>query len=504
VIFRDTRVNTLRNFKLSKMVAGEAIAIAGVLASAWLLMKEFDVLSPMLWAGLPCIGLICCCGLLSYRLFQLNVRQRQLQKNIEAMCLCHAQPGFNENMPSLPPGHPLGDAANQIHNIMLDYKRRVQDLEHARTTQEVRCLRAMAQVEQIRDIFQGLTDPILAVDDYGELVLANRSAEEMFNIDVEKTEKRAINQIVRCQKLIDLLTSVRQRKITGARSEEIEIARENGKSQWFRATAYKLAAGNDESPDKAPVSEGAVAVLRDIGDHKAMQKRNAEFVSSVSHEMKTPLAGIKAYVELLADGEAEDEKTRDEFLNVISTQADRLQRLVENLLNIARIEAGVVNVNKRQYSLNEILEEALNVVQPSAEAKNIQLISQLSSMYLGVLADRDMLLQTTINLLSNAIKYTAAGGQVTLRSRLVGDQVRFEVQDTGVGLNAEDCQKIFEKFYRVKKDKDMAPGTGLGLPLAKHIVEDVHGGQLTVESAPGEGSTFSVSMQSAGQLKTEG
>jgi signal transduction histidine kinase len=115
-----------------------------------------------------------------------------------------------------------------------------------------------------------------------------------------------------------------------------------------------------------------------------------------------------------------------------------------------------------------------------------------------------MLLQAAINLLSNAIKYTGKGGTVSLRSRLVGDQVCFEVQDTGVGLSPEDCQKIFEKFYRVKKDKDMAPGTGLGLPLAKHIVEDVHGGQLAVESTPGVGSTFSVSMHSAGQLKTEG
>ena len=107
-----------------------------------------------------------------------------------------------------------------------------------------------------------------------------------------------------------------------------------------------------------------MAVLRDIGDQKALQKRNAEFVSSVSHEMKTPLAGIKAYVELLADGDAEDEATREEFLSVINGQTDRLQRLVDNLLNLARIEAGVVNVSKQHRSLNELLEEALHVVQP--------------------------------------------------------------------------------------------------------------------------------------------
>jgi two-component system phosphate regulon sensor histidine kinase PhoR len=249
-------------------------------------------------------------------------------------------------------------------------------------------------------------------------------------------------------------------------------------------------------------SYGAVAVLRDIGHQKALQKRNAEFVSAVSHEMKTPLAGIKAYVELLVDGDAEDDQTREEFLNVINSQADRLQRLVDNMLNLARIEAGVVSVNKKNRSLNELLEEACHVVQPAAEAKRIELVTELSPLYLGVLADRDMLLQSAINLLSNAIKYTPDEGRVTLRSRLADDDVTFEVEDTGVGLSEEDQQRVFEKFYRVKNQKTMAAGTGLGLPLAKHIVEDVHGGRLSVESTLGVGSRFSVTLPSAGQMAT--
>ena len=138
----------------------------------------------------------------------------------------------------------------------------------------------------------------------------------------------------------------------------------------------------------------------------------------------------------------------------------------------------MVNVSKQPRSLNELLEEAVRIVRPSAEAKQIQLASELSPLYLGVLADRDMLLQAAINLLSNAVKYTPSGGRVTLRSRLDDEQVRFEVQDTGVGLSEDDCRRVFEKFYRVKKDQEMAAGTGLGLPLAKHIVEDVHGGRL--------------------------
>ena len=112
-------------------------------------------------------------------------------------------------------------------------------------------------------------------------------------------------------------------------------------------------------------------------------------------------------------------------------------------------------------------------------------------MFLGLLADRDMLMQCAINLLSNAVKYTAPGGKVTLRSRMEHDFVLFEVDDTGVGLSEEDCRRVFEKFYRVKKDEQMAPGTGLGLPLAKHIVEDVHSGSLSATSQLGKGSVFS-------------
>src|SRR5439155_21599021 len=159
------------------------------------------------------------------------------------------------------------------------------------------------------------------------------------------------------------------------------------------------------------------------------------------------LSSIRAYVELLVDGEAEDDATREEFLGVVNSQADRLQRLVDNLLNLARIEAGVVSVNKNALSLNELLAEALSVMEPAAKDKNIALAAEYSPLYLGVLADRDMLLQAAINLLSNAVKYTRPGGSVTLRSRLSDQEVIFEVQDTGVGLSPEDCQKVFEKFY---------------------------------------------------------
>jgi two-component system, OmpR family, phosphate regulon sensor histidine kinase PhoR len=401
-------------------------------------------------------------------------------------------------LPPLSPSNPWFDLAERVRDTTMRLYRRIEELEHTQASLEVRCRRAAAQARRITRILDSLADPILAVDHFDEVILANHSAEGLLQIDMERVESKALARLVPCQKLVQLLASTRQRK-AGHRTDELEITDGEGQSHWYRATAVHLAAESEDSPE-----DGAVAVLRDIGDQKALQKRNAEFVSSVSHEMKTPLAAVKAYVELLADGDAEDRETREEFLGVINSQTDRMQRLIDNMLNLARIEAGVVNVSKRPRSLNELLEEALRIVQPSADAKQIRLASELSPLYLGVLADRDMLLQAAVNLLSNAVKYTPSGGIVTLRSRLDDDQVRFEVQDNGVGLSDEDCRRVFERFYRVKKDQEMAAGTGLGLPLTKHVVEDVHGGSLAVESVLGQGSTFVVTLPGAGRMRAEG
>jgi two-component system phosphate regulon sensor histidine kinase PhoR len=372
-------------------------------------------------------------------------------------------------------------------------------LRQQRAALESRARRNEDQAQRMSSILSGLTEPVIAIDKYDELVLTNPSAEELFSIDPENTEARALSKLVQCEKLVELLTETRKRKPPSQRTCEMELSDSNGSTHWYRVTARSIPPQTGQGENDAS-SQGVVAVLHDISSQKTIQKRNAEFVSAVSHEMKTPLAGIKAYVELLVDGDAEDVKTQEEFLEIINAQADRLQRLVDNMLNLAHIEAGVVGVNKQSRSLNELLEEALQVIQPAAEAKDITLKSDLSPLYLPVLVDRDMALQAAINLLSNAVKYTPPAGQVTLRSRLVGSEVRFDVEDNGVGLSADDCQKVFEKFYRVQKDKEMATGTGLGLPLVKHIVEDVHGGRISVQSTLRKGSIFSVHLPSAGQI----
>jgi len=389
------------------------------------------------------------------------------------------------------------ELAQKVRQRMAEFARQADEIEMARAGVEVRFRRLAAERDQLREILMNLADPVLAIDAFGQVVLANTSAERVLELRTSDDEAHPIfEQLAKCQQLVSLLTETRRRKTCAPKTGELALANGEGKERFYRVNCRTLT-----SQQHAVGGErGAVAVLTDISNLKAIQKRNAEFVSAVSHEMKTPLSSIRAYVELLVDGEAEDDATREEFLGVINSQADRLQRLIDNLLNLARIEAGVVAVNKSAQSLNERLAEAVRVLEPTAEQKQIELTTEFSELYLGVLGDRDMLLQAAINLISNALKYTHQGGKVVVRSRVHDKEVSFEVEDTGVGLSTDDCQRVFEKFYRVKKDRDMAQGTGLGLALVKHIVEDVHGGRIEVNSELGKGSNFRVTLPSLGQL----
>ncbi|RMF99495.1 MAG: PAS domain S-box protein [Planctomycetota bacterium] len=355
--------------------------------------------------------------------------------------------------------------------------------EQQQVASEMRIQRIVQELELNRVLVDAMPDAILVTDSYGKIESANPAACKLFGLSPEaiREDGRTIVEAIQLAEVRDVLLEDLRHKRTAERVRELKIGEDPQNSKTLRVLTRKIGEGPRQF---------LVAVIRDMTDLQQLRQRHAEFVSAVSHEMKTPLAGIRAYVELLVDGDAEDEETREEFLETIQCQADRLQRLIDNLLNLARIEAGVIKVKKEPRALNEILDDAFRIVAPQGEAKQITMHKELSSLYLPVLGDRDLLLQAAINLLSNAVKYTPNGGEVTLRSRVVGDAVVFEVEDTGVGLSEEDCKRVFERFYRVKKDSQMASGTGLGLPLAKHIVEDVHGGTLSVKSELGKGSVF--------------
>jgi two-component system phosphate regulon sensor histidine kinase PhoR len=470
------------------------LAVAAAFVTAWIAHSPF-VACPG-WARLAiavgCLASIC--GLFQLRADRHQSTERAIRRHLEMLSRqdLHdlANSDLTEYLPKLPAKTPWRTILVNVHQRLKEAAERADEMEHACASAEVRLRRLAKERRQVVEILDNLAEPVLAVNAYNELTWINQCGRRLFDIEASTDPPVPLAETVDCPQVKALLEETCRRKSTTQRSAELSVADSDGRTCWFRATCRTL--GGPHSHGAGP--QGAVVILTDISSQKGIQKRHAEFVASASHEMKTPLAGIRAYVELLQDGDAEDEATRQEFLGVVDDQAVRLQRLIDNLLNLARIEAGVVKVDKQTQSLNELLEQARNVVQPTAEQKSLAFTVELSPMYLAVRADRDMMVQTAINLLSNAMKYTEPGGKITLRSRMEDNAAVFEVEDTGIGLSEEDQQRVFERFYRVKKGQDMAQGTGLGLPLVKHIVEDVHGGSLSVTSKLGQGSLFQVTL----------
>ncbi len=358
---------------------------------------------------------------------------------------------------------------------------------------------AGAEKKHTEAIVFSISDAVIVTNRFDEMILANEAAEKLMGFSLKHSLRKNIDHVIHDGTLVRLIRETRSgghmgastakhgdRKSRFTRKVVEHTIDQKGQPKTFNATLSCV------MTPEGKVS-GVVAVLHDVTREKEISQMKTDFVSSVSHELRTPLSSIKAYVEMLLDGEATDEKTQREFHEIIAGEADRLNRLIENILNISRIESGVVRVVREPMSLTEVAKQTLDVMSPQAKAKNITLIDRLAPVYHQVEADRDMIYQAMLNLTGNAIKYTGSGGTVTVSTNI--DERRgvavCEVTDTGVGISSEELPHIFDKFYRVQGHTKMAKGTGLGLTLTKHIIESVHSGKLSVTSETGAGSTFS-------------
>jgi signal transduction histidine kinase len=315
--------------------------------------------------------------------------------------------------------------------------------------------------------------------------MANDAAGKLFSFDCKNIELRPITELVDVnqKEFIDFLVSARKNKAK-ATKRELDFVGDDA----VRTFDCIVSCIHDRKGEVC----GAVAVLHDITREKEVSQMKNDFVSHVSHELKTPLASILAYSEMLNDGEADDEQTKQEFYSVIQTQAKRLNRLIEDILNISRIESGLVKVEKQAVSLTITIQEQLQMIRGYAEEKNIKVISPEPIVFDQAHVDKDMISQVVVNLLSNAVKYTRSGGKITIATQVndADQTVRVTITDTGVGISADEVDHVFDKFYRVGANKKQAKGTGLGLNLVKQIVEKVHGGKVFVQSEKDVGSTF--------------
>lgn len=237
--------------------------------------------------------------------------------------------------------------------------------------------------------------------------------------------------------------------------------------------------------------KGAVLVIYDITEFKNIEVMRRDFVANVSHELKTPITSIKGFAETLLDGAADDPEALDQFLHIIFEESKRIQLLIDDLLILSKLEKDESTINVGPVEVGFVLEDILPVINQHAEQKNIE-IQVDADKKLTFEADEEKIKQILLNLLTNAISYTPEKGTVSLKIKESEDNVCLQVQDTGIGISKEALPRIFERFYRVDKDRSRdTGGTGLGLAIVKHIVE-VHQGEITVESELGKGTTFSV------------
>jgi signal transduction histidine kinase len=237
---------------------------------------------------------------------------------------------------------------------------------------------------------------------------------------------------------------------------------------------------------------GRVWTLREVTQQRELDRLKDEFVATVSHELRTPLTSMMGFLEMIREGEAgelTDEQKR--FLAIVYRSSERLQRLVGDLLFVARLDAGGLQLQFGEARLDEIVGDSVESSAALARSREVELVAELDDVP-PVLGDKDRLGQLVGNLVSNALKFTPAGGRVTARSFVDGNNAVVEIADTGIGIPQAEQSRLFQRFFRSSTATEQAiPGTGLGLVISKAIAE-AHGGSIGVTSAPGEGTCFRV------------
>jgi signal transduction histidine kinase len=278
-----------------------------------------------------------------------------------------------------------------------------------------------------------------------------------------------------------------QTRITIQTKDEIgELAGAfNQMTQDLQRTTTSIDNLNWEIAERKKAEEEREKLLHEV--EKANQNKT-QFVSNVSHELRTPMASIKGFISTIRSDPNINPAVREDFMKIIEDEADRLNRIIEDLLDLSRIESGRIKLKKEKIKLTDIIKKSVGTIREQAAQKHLALKTELPEELPYVFADSDKMSQIIINLLSNAIKYTKEG-EVMISARQDDGHVRVEVSDTGIGIVKEDLPKVFEKFQRFETPGIEAKGTGLGLSIVKAIVE-LHDGKVFVESEPGRGSTF--------------
>ncbi|RXI98520.1 HAMP domain-containing protein [Anaerobacillus alkaliphilus] len=340
-----------------------------------------------------------------------------------------------------------------------------------------------AQQERLETLIENMGSGLVLINYKGEISIINKSCKTIFQEDVEHWLHKVYHNVIPHKQIVKIVQEIFLTEKGQRKQIILPIQLEMRHFDVYGAPI--ISSGEKER------LKGIVLVFHDITELKRLEQMRKDFVANVSHELKTPVTSVKGFTETLLDGAAEDEALRNRFLKIIWDESERLQSLIQDLLDLSKIEQSKFQLNWQRVDLSMLTDDIIVMLSNKAEEKGIMLSKTKEGS--GVIeGDPLRIKQIMINLINNAITYTQKGGRIDVFIQEYSDKVYFSVKDTGIGISKEEIPRVFERFYRVDRARSRnSGGTGLGLAIVKHLVE-AHNGEIVVESEVGKGTAFTI------------
>ncbi|MGE6628918.1 two-component system histidine kinase PnpS [Bacillus sp. NPDC077027] len=341
------------------------------------------------------------------------------------------------------------------------------------------------QRDRLQTVIENIGAGIILIDKMGYINLINRTFRKQFKVQKHIYMHKLYHDAFTHEEIVELIDEIfmSETKVRKFFRLAIDIER-----RYFQVDGVPILSTDDEW-------KGIVLVFHDVTETKQLEQMRKDFVANVSHELKTPITSIKGFTETLLDGAVDDKEALTNFLSIILKESVRLETLIQDLLDLSKIEQQHFKLNIQETNATEIIQEIEALLRQKAAEKGILLKINVPTESTHVMADPLRLKQIFLNLVNNALAYTPEGGTITISARPRKEYHEFDVADTGVGMKKSEIPRIFERFYRIDKDRSRnSGGTGLGLAIVKHLVE-AHEGSISVSSKQGKGTTFTVSLK---------
>ena len=364
----------------------------------------------------------------------------------------------------------LGNLVNEYNRLGIELDKKIE--------------RITTEKNKLSAILNSMTEGVIAVDIDKKILMMNPKACKLLNVNCEKIENKNFISEIRDHRLNKFIDQV----LNENTNLNTELIFKNPDKVYLECSFQTITDNNERII-------GAVIVLIDVTKLKKLEEMRKDFVANVSHELKTPLTSIKGYADTIIENKINEFDTIEKFVGIISKEATRLNLLINDLLDLSKLEANYFELKPE--NIDDIYEKPIRILKSKAEQKNIEIVNQFNNDLPLVMINKPQIENLLINLIDNAIKYNKENGKIYLRAYQKNDKVYIEIEDTGFGIPKEDQERIFERFYRVDKARSREiGGTGIGLSIVKHIVKG-HNSEIEVKSVIGEGTCFSFYLNNA-------